>query len=165
MEADEELCNKLPYNIITMSQYEQYKTDMEQLSQENLRTMLTCINKNINLNTETSLLDTYKDINNDNETSKEMNRYSLYLYNNDLIYTYSKFILLIILGGVYFYFFKITGIDINTIIDKTKQTVTEVINKTKAKVDSKPNVKTTTNAKVDSKPNVKTTTNAKVDNK
>jgi hypothetical protein len=151
MEADEELCNKLPYNIITMSQYEQYKTDMEQLSQENLRTMLTCINKNINLNTETSLLDTYKDINNDNETSKEMNRYSLYLYNNDLIYTYSKFILLIILGGVYFYFFKITGIDINTIIDKTKQTVTEVINKTKAKVDSKPNVKTTTNAKVDNK--------------
>lgn len=139
------------YNINTMSQYEQYKTQIENLSQENLRTMLTCINKNINLNTESSILDTYKEINNDNETSNEMNRYSLYLYNNDLIYTYSKIILLIILGAVYFYFFKITGIDINTIIDKTKQTVTEVINKTQAKVDTKPNVKTNTNAKVDNK--------------
>ena len=139
------------YIINTMSQYEQYKTQIENLSQEKLRTILTCINKNINLNNESSLLDTYKEINNDNETSKEMNRYSLYLYNNDLIYTYSKIILLIILGAVYFYFFKITGIDINTIIDKTKQTVTEVINKTQAKVDTKPNIKTNTNAKVDNK--------------
>ena len=42
------------YIINTMSQYEQYKTQIENLSQENLRTILTCINKNINLNNESS---------------------------------------------------------------------------------------------------------------
>ena len=126
-------CTTEPNNIITMNQYTKY-TSNNTLTTEQLQNMLVCINNKItkdennpNLN-NISLIDNYNLINNDNETSTEMNNYSLYLYNNDLIYTYSKIILLFILAGVYFYFFKITGINLNTIIDTAKKTMDELPN-------------------------------------
>jgi hypothetical protein len=136
-------CTTAPNNIINMDEYSQY-ISTNSLTQEQLNDMLVCINKNITndennpnvIDNNITLIDKYNLINNDNETSNEINRYSLYLYNNDVIYTYSKIIILFILAGVYFYFFKITGINLTTIIDTAKKTIDELPN-IKKKIENK----------------------------
>ena len=120
-------CNEEPYNIDTIYKFEH----MTIYPNINYNLWLTCLNKKMFEKEDalnTNIIDTYKLIYNQNETSKEINNYSNYIYNNDLMYIYSKFLLFINLGILYFYFFKLTGITINGLIDTIKKNINEIPN-------------------------------------
>ena len=120
-------CNEEPYNIDTIYNFE----NMSIYPDIDYNLWLTCLNKKMFENEDalnTNIIDTYKLIYNQNETSKEINKYSDYIYNNDLMYIYSKFFLFIILGILYFYFFKLTGIPINGLVDTIKKNINEIPN-------------------------------------
>lgn len=120
-------CNEEPYNIDTIYNFE----NMNSASNIDYNLWLSCLNKKMFENEgalNTNIMDTYKLIYNQNETSKEINNYSNYIYNKDLMYIYSKFFLFIILGILYFYFFKLTGIPINGLVDTIKKSINEIPN-------------------------------------
>jgi hypothetical protein len=134
-------CNEKPYNISNMNGFNNYP-NFNTLTQYQRNKWLVCLNENINsdnINND-NIVNTYNLLYNNNESTNEMNKYSLYLYNNDLIYIYSKIILLFILGGTYFYFFKIGGFNITGIIESTKKTIEELPN-IKKKIENKINIK------------------------
>ena len=120
-------CNEEPYNIDTIYNFE----NMSIYPDIDYNLWLTCLNKKMFENEDalnTNIIDTYKLIYNQNETSKEINNYSKYIYNNDIMYLYSKIFLFIILGILYFYFFKSTGIPINGLVDTIKKNINEIPN-------------------------------------
>ena len=134
-------CSEHPYNISNMTNFNNYP-NFDTLTQYQRNKWLVCLNEHINsdnINND-NILDTYNLLYNNNETTNEMNKYSLYLYNNDVIYTYSKIILLFILGGTYFYFFKMFGFNISGIIDSAKKTISELPD-IKKKIENKINIK------------------------
>jgi hypothetical protein len=134
-------CNEKPYNISNINNFNNYP-NFNTLTQYQRNKWLLCLNENINsdnINND-NIVNTYNLLYNNNETTNEMNKYSLYLYNNDLIYIYSKIILLFILGGAYFYFFKIGGFNISGIIESAKKTIEELPN-IKKKIENKINIK------------------------
>ena len=74
--------------------------------------MLECVQKriidaNANLN---NLLNVYEDDKLNAITASELNTNTQTLYQTDLYYTYGKVLLFACLFGIYFYFFKISGI-------------------------------------------------------
>jgi hypothetical protein len=122
-------CNEKPYNISNMNGFNNY-SDFNSLTQYQRNKWLVCLNENVNSDNinKDNIVNTYNLLYNNNETTNEMNKYSLYLYNNDLIYIYSKVILLFILGAVYFYFFKTDGFNISGIIDSSKMIIQDLPN-------------------------------------
>jgi len=98
-------CNSIPNNIINITEANNY---IETHDEINYNDWLTCLNNTIlnNLQDSTEL----KEININNDTANESNTYSLYLYNNDLNYTYSKIFFFVILVITYGYFFKLSNI-------------------------------------------------------
>jgi hypothetical protein len=73
--------------------------------------LTTDISKNVtNLNGISDQINSWKSENENDITAKELNNYSMTLYEADLKYTFSKIFYFIILAIVYIYFFKVNGI-------------------------------------------------------
>jgi hypothetical protein len=98
-------CNNIPNNIINITEANNYIKTHDDV---NYNDWLECLNISI-LNNLQDSTDT-KEININNDTANESNTYSLYLYNNDVTYTYSKIIFFIVLLITYGYFFKLSNI-------------------------------------------------------
>ncbi len=121
-------CNTEPYNIDNMNNLQTYFSLNKDITNIDYNTWLGCLNKKMFSDVSENILNTYKLIYDNNELSKEVNNYSNYIYNTDLMYTYFKIFLFIILGIVYLYFFKITGIPITNLVNVVKEKINELPN-------------------------------------
>jgi len=121
-------CNTEPYNIDNMNNLQTYFSLNKDVTDIDYNTWLSCLNKKMFSDENENILNTYKLIYDNNELSKEINNYSNYIYNTDLMYTYFKIFLFIILGIVYLYFFKITGIPITNLVNVVKEKINELPN-------------------------------------
>ena len=116
-------CQEEPYNIDTLHNFYSYKKSHPTINEDDVNKWIKCVaTKNTNVIT----IDEYKTIINNNKTSEELNNYSMYIYNNDLNYTFGKILFFIVLAITYMYFFKVTGIiaPIMNLINYTKDKIT-----------------------------------------
>jgi hypothetical protein len=116
-------CQEEPYNIDTLHNFYSYKKSHPTINEDEVNQWIKCVaTQNSNVITR----DEYKTIINNNKTSEELNNYSMYIYNNDLNYTFGKILFFIVLVITYMYFFKVTGIiaPIMNLINYTKDKIT-----------------------------------------
>jgi len=99
-------CSSSPYNINNLKDFNNYKKN--EIVDYDI--WLACLNKNMFVDIQPNILDTNKLIKNYNDTSTEINNYSMDLYKKDLDYTFGKILFLIVLIITYMYCFKLTGI-------------------------------------------------------
>ena len=122
-------CIGVPNNIITITEANNYINTHDEIDYNN---WLSCLNNTIleNLQNNNNL----KEININNDTANESNMYSLYVYTNDLNYTYCKIFFFIVLLITYGYFFKLSNIPtlMVTLYNNTKdKLIVPIISKNK----------------------------------
>ena len=106
------MCDATPYNIKKMDDFNNFfvinKYNDIPIDYEKWVTCLrTDITNNVtNLNGISDKINNWKSENENDITAKELNNYSMTLYDADLKYTFSKIFYFIILAIVYIYFFK-----------------------------------------------------------
>jgi len=94
-------------NFFVINKYNDIPIDYEK--------WVTCLRTDItnnvtNLNGISDKINNWKSENENDITAKELNNYSMTLYDADLKYTFSKIFYFIILAIVYIYFFNVSGI-------------------------------------------------------
>ena len=110
------MCDATPYNIKKMDDFNNFfvinKYNDIPIDYEKWVTCLsTDITNNVtNLNGISDKINNWKSENENDITAKELNNYSMTLYDADLKYTFSKIFFFIILAIVYIYFFNVNGI-------------------------------------------------------
>ena len=110
------MCDATPYNIKKMDDFNNFfvinKYNDIPIDYEKWVTCLrTDITNNVtNLNGISDKINNWKSENENDITAKELNNYSMTLYDADLKYTFSKIFYFIILAIVYIYFFNVSGI-------------------------------------------------------
>jgi hypothetical protein len=110
------MCDATPYNIKKMDDFNNFfvinKYNDIPIDYEKWVTCLrTDITNNVtNLNGISNKINNWKSENENDITAKELNNYSMTLYDADLKYTFSKIFYFIILAIVYIYFFNVSGI-------------------------------------------------------
>jgi hypothetical protein len=156
------MCDATPYNIKQIDEFNNFyfinKYTNTQIDYDKWVTCLTTdISKNVtNLNSISNQINSWKNENENDITAKELNKYSMTLYDADLKYTFSKIFYFIILAIVYIYFFNVIGI-ITPIMNlfnlvKTKITVDIPLAAEKA-IQKMPNV---SNKNMPKSPEIKT---------
>jgi hypothetical protein len=106
-------CQEEPYNIDTLQNFYIYKKNNPTINEDEVNQWIKCIatpNNNLTKEDFIKIRNDNKIIRNNNKTSEELNNYSMYIYSNDLNYTFGKILFFIILAITYIYFFKATGI-------------------------------------------------------
>jgi hypothetical protein len=131
-------CTSSPYNINNLKDFNNYKNTNNQII--NYNAWLACLNKNMFTDIQPNIVDTNKLIKNYNDTSTEMNNYSMDLYKKDLDYTFGKILFLIVLIITYIYCFKLIGIvqPLMQLFEKLKFGMTAVSDKINKEI---PNLK------------------------
>lgn len=121
-------CQEEPYNIDTLHNFYSYKKSHPTINEDEVNQWIKCIatpNNNLTNEDFIKIRNDNKKIRNNNKTSEELNNYSMYIYNNDLNYTFGKILFFIVLVFTYMYFFKVTGIivPIMSLINYTKDKI------------------------------------------
>lgn len=110
------MCDATPYNIKKMDDFNNFFVlDKYNNTPIDYDKWVTCLSNDIrtnvtNLNGISDQINSWKSENENDITAKELNNYSMTLYEADLKYTFSKIFYFIILAIVYIYFFNVNGI-------------------------------------------------------
>ena len=110
------MCDVSPYNINSIDEYNTFFFENKYTGTPiDYKRWEKCLNKNIKENVKNlkkigKQINNWKSENENDITAKELNNYSMTLYDADLKYTFSKIFFFIVLAIVYIYFFNVNGI-------------------------------------------------------